>query len=337
MLMMHRIKIGFLLVAITMSISMARGMQSTFNRRLIKDCDTLVKRSNFYDLKTILYQHQQSVDCVEWFSQYADQGHCWALYMMARDSYLRNGHGQLEVAGKPLILALERVMKFLIRFDQDVACWQLFGQPTPAELRMGLRTKIRDWFLPMIRADRKNEFDTALNRVKTWFKQFPEGRHLDHAPVEEHSYDNDDESEKMLSVNSNLSNDQEEKIAIAKISIEKKSVERDFLKLPTPVCVRSMIWVSPNTLSYIPVQEEWVEACDDNENKARFEQTRKQVLDSLLQEFTETGHARGFIESLSNEQSGWMATVSNYASAVVGYASPVVGAVFRILIGSSSQ
>jgi hypothetical protein len=335
--MFHYAKIGLLLVAMSVSVCVVEGMQSTFNRRLIKDCDTLVQKSNFYDLKIILYQHQQSVDCVQWFAQYADQGHCWALYMLARDSFIRNGQGQLEVAGKPLVFALERVMKFMIRFDQDVACWQLFGQQIPIELRMGLRTKIRDWFLPMIRADRKKEFDAALARVKNWFKQFPEGEHLDPAPVEELSDGQEDEILETFSASSDLSDDQGEKGLLVKKSSEKIVPEKILIMLPSPVCVRSMIWSSPNTLAYIPVHPEWLDACDDEGNKIRFLQRRKEVLDGLLQEFGETAHARGFIESLSNEQSGWMATVSNYASALAGYAGPVVGTVFKVFFGNPTQ
>lgn len=332
-LMMHHIKIYFLLIAMTVSVSVVEGMQLNFNRILKNNCKELIKESKFYELKPILYKHHTSVDCVQWFSQYADSGHCWALYMLMRDKYIRNGKSHLEVAGDDLIFVLECIIKFIVRFDQDVACWKLFGQPTPVDLRMGLRTKIRDWFLPMIHAERKNEFDQAIVRVKKWFQNFPEGKHLSTESSEglvDGFKSNIKSGSDLLSANSYLSDDQAKE---KKLSAEKSFIDESNPILPSPICVRCMIWESPNTLSYIPAQDEWITACQNQHNKISFEQIRKEVLDSLLQEFSETGHARGFIESLSNEKSGYMATFSNYASVAGEYASPVLGAVFTSFFG----
>ena len=223
-------------------------------------------------------------------------------------------------------------------FDQDAACWKLFGQSTPVELRMGLRTKIRDWFLPMIRAERKNEFDEAVVRVKKWFQDFPEGKHLGFDFSEELadvSQDNKETGSGLLSASSDVLDDQvKEKELKKSLFAEKGLIDKVNSMLPSPICVRCMIWEKPNTLSYISVQREWIEACADEDNKIRFQQTRKEVLDSLLEEFSEIGHARGFIESLSNEKSGCIATFSNYALVAGEYASPVLGAVFTAFFGA---
>jgi len=267
----------------------------TFNYALKSECDDHVKNSDFLLLRNILYSCSSSNDCVTWFTNYADQGHCWALYMLTRDKFIRNGGGQLEMADDALVSSLECIMKFIIRFEQDAACWELLGYTISSDLRTGLRTKIRDWFTPMIRAKCKKNFKKALAGVEIWFNNFS------------------DCSQGLLG--------------------DCPSYYQELLSLPTPVCVRAMLWELPQTLTYVDVEYAWITVCSDEFNLARFRDQRKKVLNQLLNEYKEIANAQKFITSLSNEPSGVMATVTNYTGAATGYVSPVLGSFIRTVFG----
>lgn len=243
--------------------------QQKFNVHVKKQCEGYLKTLNFYDLKIVLYNHSGEQDCLKWFLEYAKQGHCWALYMMVRYNYFRHGSGNVEIDGDSLISVLEWLMKFIVRFDQDFACCKALGQDVSDELPKKIRTKMRDWIIPMIGAECKDEFGVALERVKAWGQSLTE-------------------------------------------KLEKKDVKEAADLLPTPVCVRSMIWQNPSTLSYVQVQDDWISACSEAESVEIFRKTRLTILQTLLTEFQRSQHTREFIESLSDDRSGWWKKMASY-------------------------
>lgn len=272
-----------------------------FNQQTAKTCDTLLSESKFAELKQLLYSNSNltEVNCVDWLKRKGREGHLIALYLLVRDSHCRCGKGTMEMAGTDLCVALERIMKFLIRFEQDAACWQSLAQPIDDDLRICLKTKIRDWFVSTVRENRQKEFKDALKNVKIWFKQFPEGEDLE---VQMSSLDS--------------------------------AAPGNNRPLPSPVCVRAMIWEKPNTLSYEVVRQEWLSACQNQANQERFKEVRREIVNGLLAEFEQMQHAKGFIDSLSNESSGALATVSNYASAASSYVPwSLFGSVAKLVIG----
>ena len=104
--------------------------------------------------------------------------------------------------------------------------------------------------------------------------------------------------------------------------------------LPSPVCVRAMIWEKPNTLSYEVVRQAWLNACQNQANQERFKEVRCEIMKGLLLEFEQMQHAKGFIDSLSNESSGVIATATNYASALNGYIPwGLLGSVGKLVVG----
>lgn len=272
-----------------------------FNQQTARTCDTLLSGSKFAELKQLLYSGNNltEVNCVEWLKKKGREGHLIALYLLARDSYCRSGHGTIEMAGPELCIALERIMKFLIRFEQDAACWQNLAQPIDDDLRICLKTKIRDWFVSTVRENRQTEFKNALNNVKKWFKQFPEGEELE----------------------------------VHTSSLDSAATDNNRL-LPSPVCVRTMIWEKPNTLSYEVVRQEWLTACQNQANQERFKEVRCEIMKGFLAEFEQMQHAKGFIDSLSNESSGVLATATNYASALNTYIPwSFIGSVGKLVVG----
>lgn len=272
-----------------------------FNQQTAKTCDTLLSESKFAELKQLLYSNSNltEVNCVDWLKRKGREGHLIALYLLARDSYCRCGYGSVEMAGPELCIALERIMKFLIRFEQDAACWQNLAQPIDNDLRICLKTKIRDWFVLTVRENRQKEFEDALKNVKMWFKQFSEGEELE-----------------------------------VQMSSQDSAAPGNNRPLPSPVCVRTMIWEKPNTLSYEVVRQEWLNACQNQANQGRFKEVRCEIMKGFFAEFEQMQHAKGFIDSLSNESSGVIANVTNYASALNGYIPwGFIGSVGKFVVG----
>lgn len=263
-----------------------------FNKNTEKTCEDFLNKYKFLELRNLLYSNNNLtyVACQEWLESKGNVGHVFALYLLIRDSYHRYAYGGMELSGENLITTLTRIMKFLIRFEQDAACWNELAQPISENLTLKIKTKIRDWFFHVIRESREQEYKKALTSVKKWIKQFPESAEFD------------------------VHFDEQE------LAVE---------SLPLPTCVRAMKWIDPNTLTFNVVENEWISTWERQAHKEQLTAVRKESIKKIFQEFDSMHHAQEFIHSLSNEPTGMVATASSYLTAGAQYLPSAVNVVTR--------
>lgn len=269
-----------------------------------KECNTLLESNNFSELKPILYQYARTIACRNWLQEQAFNGHGIALYMLLRDYWIKTGKGEREIAGDDLIQVLEDIMKFCIRFEQDIACWEQLGFSFDKNLCNNVKSKIYNWFSPVICEDRAMEFEEAFKSSQTWFSQNCE---LKNKSSDRYESIDDDERQPLIIKNDNAQHGKRENTIYCK-------------SLPSPVWVRAMIWQDPNTIDYVQTDVSWIRACNEAQNKQQFNIVRNNVLNRLLKEYKAAGHARGFIELLRGVQKNWANVATSYGSPVISFA-----------------
>lgn len=268
-----------------------------FSEKIEAKSDRLLQKYNFADLREILYNHGGSQSCIAWMQKNADQGHGPLLYMLVRNSYHQTGAGQLEIVGENLTLTLERIMKFLIRFEQDIACFEeVLGHQIDPSLCANFKKKIHVWFKNTIRGHHSEEFKQALNNTKAWFNTFSDTSKLtDNSDSDFYSaLGNNNHSPSYISIASPAPHTV---LPLGGYEPQKSS-------LPSPLWVHLLTWGSylscdPNTITYKPVDEKFKNICDKKAHQEEFAKIRQTILKKKLQELENTGSAQAFITQLN--------------------------------------
>ncbi len=303
------------LTTLSLYLPKAHGM-SEFSHVVEKKCDNHLKKYDFAQLRNILYQYSGSQACVEWMDQAANKGHGPILYMLVRDSYYRTGAGQLEIVGESLTTTLERIMKFIIRLEQDIACWEeTLGHSIDPSILINFKKKINSWFSKTIRGNRLEEFHQALQNTKDWFAQFS-----DYSP----KADSDDDLFQTFN-NSNCSRYQQIESPFVNCAPPLGYYDRKSLVLPSPLWIKLITWGSfinldPNTITYQPVDAKLKEICSKQATQKEFETIREKILQNKIQELENTASAQAFIAQLNIDTQQNNNALTTYVPAIAKFA-----------------